>query len=88
MSGQMVSMPYMAMRLSRYVERPVIDSTGLAGNFDFKLEARPDDSKDQSSGDFVTGIFESVKELGLELKPAKAPVEVIVIDSVARPTAN
>ena len=88
MSGQSVSMPYMAMRLSRYLEHPVLDQTGLNGLFDFKLDPPSEDSREESQNDFIDGVFESVTRLGLQLKKGKGPTEIIVIDDVKRPTAN
>jgi uncharacterized protein (TIGR03435 family) len=88
MSGQTVSMPFMAIRLSRYLEHPVLDQTGLTGLFDFKLDPPSEDSREESQNDFIDGIFESVTKLGLQLKKGKGPTEIIVIDDVKRPTAN
>ncbi len=88
MSGQTVSMPFIAMRLSRYLEHPVLDQTGLTGLFDFKLDPPSEDSREESHNDFIDGIFESVTRLGLQLKEGKGPTEIIVIDDANRPTAN
>jgi uncharacterized protein (TIGR03435 family) len=40
-------------------------------------------------GGFTGAIFQAVKDLGLELKSRKAPVETIIVDRVEKtPTAN
>jgi len=88
MSGQTVSMSYMAMRLSRYLESPVLDRTGLVGTFDFKLEPHSGDSSQESKSSFLDGIFESVARLGLKLNRTKAPIDTIIIDEVSKPTEN
>jgi uncharacterized protein (TIGR03435 family) len=63
----------------------VIDKTGLTGLYDFTLEYA-------SASDYATGpsIFGAVeKQLGLKLDKSKAPLDVIVIDRIAKtPTAN
>ena len=65
---------------------PLVDETGIKGAFDFNLKyaliVRPD-----SGG---VGIIDAVdKQLGLKLEPTKAPLPVIVVDSVEeKPTAN
>jgi bla regulator protein BlaR1 len=77
------------------VDRPVVDATGLTGRYDFKLTWSP------NRGDFAalpgesaadpegTPFLEAVKEqLGLRLKPGKAPLKVLVIDRVERPSEN
>ena len=74
------------------LDRPVIDKTGLTGKFDFDLTWRPD--LQQVGGQGVTNsdvpdIFTALQEqLGLKLESSKGPVEVLVIDSVSRPTEN
>ena len=84
--------------------RVVIDATGLKGSYDFTLNWTPDDvhiaqfngagagqgpantSPPESSG---LSIFTALQEqLGLKLKSRKAPVEVLVIDHVERPSPN
>ena len=74
--------------------RKVIDKTGLAGHFDFKLNWTPmmtngplgNDAKVLESG---PSIFTALKEqLGLELKPITGPLDTIVIDHVEMPSEN
>jgi uncharacterized protein (TIGR03435 family) len=88
MMGSDLSMQYMAARLTLFLNRPVVDRTALQGNFDFQLPPPPGDSPNQSEMDFTDGILESVKQIGLTLKPGKAPVNFLVIDDVHRPTPN
>lgn len=68
-----------------FAGRPVIDKTGLTGNYDFviKFSSRADSNSDAPS--FFTAIEE---ELGLKLQPTKAPLELLVIDNAERPTQN
>jgi uncharacterized protein (TIGR03435 family) len=81
--GTNASMPFVAERLSRYLDRPVIDQTKLKGAFDFDVPPPGDAKVDPSNA-----IFEGMPHLGLKLKPAKAPVKTIVIDSATKPTEN
>jgi uncharacterized protein (TIGR03435 family) len=70
-----------------YFDRPVVDSTGLKGVYDFKLEWI-------SYGEFIRGdtgpsIFTAVQRLGLRLEPRKQPMEIFVIDHCDKlPTEN
>jgi uncharacterized protein (TIGR03435 family) len=84
LAGQNISMPELTARLSGYLDRPVVDQTGLKGSYDFKFEY----STDEATFDVVSCIFGSVQGIGLRLKPAKGPVESIVIDHIERPTEN
>ena len=69
--------------------RYVIDKTGLTGHYDFELRWTPDDTPADSPIANGPSIFAAVQEqLGLKLEPAKAPVEVLVIDSAQRPSEN
>lgn len=60
--------------------RPVIDKTGLAGNYALRLRystKAPDDAPA-----LPTALRE---QLGLTLKPVDAPMDVVVIDHIERP---
>ena len=82
----------MAALLSSVLSRPVLDQSGLSGEFDFTL-----DSPDINMGRMVPledvpgpSIFTAIQEqLGLKLVSEKVPVDYLVIDHVDRvPTAN
>lgn len=78
------SMPDLALRLSQYFEKPVLDRTGLTGSYDFRVEYRSDDARP----DVISMILTTVQELGLKLEVSKGPVESIVIEHVEKPSAN
>lgn len=72
------------------LNRPVEDQTGLTGRFNLRLAWTPDGlaaATDNPSTlpDFFTAIRE---QLGWKLVSAKAPVDVLVIDRVERPSPN
>ena len=68
------------------VGRVVLNQTGLTGEFDIDLNWAPDQSAPSTGG---VSFFTAVREqLGLKLEPAKAPVDVLVIDRVERPAEN
>jgi uncharacterized protein (TIGR03435 family) len=70
--------------LSDQSGRQVIDETGLTGKYDFQFAFAPD-LGDATGPSLFTAIQQ---ELGLRLESKKGPVEVIVIDSVEKPSAN
>jgi len=70
--------------LAGATDRVVLDRTGLDGGFEIDLEWSPD----QTATD-KPSIFTAVEEqLGLKLESTKAPVDVVVIDHVERPTED
>jgi uncharacterized protein (TIGR03435 family) len=86
MTGRKVSMPELAKNLGDMAGRTVIDNTGLKGDYDFKLDWQTSEATDEA----LPSIFIAVQEqLGLKLVSVKkAPVEVIVIESIAKASAN
>jgi uncharacterized protein (TIGR03435 family) len=81
------SMKRLADQLSVKLDRPVVDETGLAGNYDYTLEWKPDGAVAEDSS--APSIFAAVEEqLGLKLEPKKASVETMVIDHVTKPSEN
>jgi uncharacterized protein (TIGR03435 family) len=74
----------LAFSLSGAADRIVIDKTGLTGEYEIELTWAPDDQPDAGPS-----IFTAVQEqLGLKLEPAKAPLDVVVIDHLERPSEN
>ena len=94
------SMADLAGVLQRLVlDGPVVDQTGIAGRYDFTLNWTPDDSQFgdvRSRIRFPTGrsdvppdLFTAIQEqIGLNLDATRAPVEVLVIDHVEKPSDN
>jgi bla regulator protein blaR1 len=75
--------------------RPVLDGTGLSGKFDFALEWTPrpgGPAVDANAAEFQQpgpSFLQAVREqLGLKFKEDKAPIEIVVIDHIARPSEN
>lgn len=84
LAGKNISMPVMAQRLSRYLQKPVLDQTGLKGFFDFEYKY----DNDEAQPDAVSCIVTSLQALGLRLRPSQGPVETILIDYAEKPAAN
>jgi uncharacterized protein (TIGR03435 family) len=78
--------------LARYLGlvagRPVIDRTGHEGMVDIKLDFTPA-SRVSAEADAAPSIFAALPDqLGLRLQPGRAPVNVLIIDDVERPSEN
>ena len=69
------------------IDRPVLDRTGLKGHYAFDLKFAPPQNTNPNPDrpQFITALQE---QLGLRLEAARAPVDVLVIDSVERPSEN
>jgi uncharacterized protein (TIGR03435 family) len=83
--GEGASMAMLADRLSELLERPVLDRTRLAGEFDFTLEFATDSEEIASSASMFTAVRQ---QLGLRLEATKGQVEHLTIVDVGRPVAN
>jgi len=71
------------------LDRPVVDQTGLQGQYDFVLKWTPNDADAADPALASPGIFTAMQEqLGLKLEAVKAQADVVVIDKVERPSAN
>jgi uncharacterized protein (TIGR03435 family) len=97
--GTSMTMLAMSM-LTGPAGRLVVDRTGLTGGYDFDFEYAPEPAPGAAPGppsasDPATavtdrpGLFTALEEqLGLKLQPARAPIDVLVIDRVTPPTDN
>lgn len=101
LEGKKVKMTQLADNLARFVDRPVIDDTGLKSAYDFKLEFSLEEMKSlmRTSGsdpNLLAGVPEqgrsimsSLQSFGLKLEARKSPMEVYVIDKIEKtPTEN
>jgi uncharacterized protein (TIGR03435 family) len=86
---------FTAMLQRAVLDRPVVDKTGLTGRYDFDLEWAPDES--QFGGDIPAAaadapsapLFVAVQEqLGLKLEATRGPVEELIVDGAAEPSAD
>jgi uncharacterized protein (TIGR03435 family) len=89
--------------LSYILDRPVIDKTEWKETFDVHLEFVPDESPaagpstaasdaprpgvtSDGSGPSITTALQ--EQLGLSLRSTKGPIEILIIDSAEKPSAN
>jgi uncharacterized protein (TIGR03435 family) len=93
-----VSLAQLTQMLSQFTQRIVLDRTGLSGHFDIDLTFTPERmpqgapppgapplTVDPNGPSLFTALQE---QLGLKLESDRAPVEVLVIDHVERPTPD
>ena len=85
-TAQKIDMAGLADALATESDRTIVDQTGLAGEYDVTLKWTPD-ATDQDPA--ATSLFTAIQEqLGLRLESAKAPVEILVIDSAQKASEN
>ena len=83
------SMSDFRLGMQYFLDKPVVNETGLDGRYTFALKWVPDDMKGAVDGDGPPGLFTAIQEqLGLKLEATKGPVDVMVMDRVTRPSAN
>jgi uncharacterized protein (TIGR03435 family) len=93
MSGSGISIDRLISMLGPQAGRPIINKTNLTGTYDFSLKFVPvantaaglDSNAEPTGPSFFTALEE---QLGLKLESSKGPVEVLVIDSVQKPSEN
>jgi uncharacterized protein (TIGR03435 family) len=93
LNAKKVNMQWFAAFLIQKLGVTVVDETGLKGEYDFILHWSPEStqlaSPDDPFGSKYPSIFTAVREqLGLRLIKRTVPTELLVIDSVQRPSPN
>jgi bla regulator protein blaR1 len=92
-----MTMEGFARRLQSYLGRAIVDRTGLAGYYDgdFEFTAEiaipppPPGRPHPYEGRVFPSIFSVLpQQLGLRLESGRGPVDVLVIESIERPTEN
>jgi uncharacterized protein (TIGR03435 family) len=79
------TIPQLCARLSTFMDRPIVDQTNLKGVFDLTLDFAPEGVDSTEFPSIFTALQE---QLGLKLESAKAPIKVLVVDRMERPSAN
>jgi uncharacterized protein (TIGR03435 family) len=79
--------------LSTYMDRPVVDMTGLAGFYDFTLKFEGSqtgvEAKLTMRDWFTSSVFTDIqKQLGLQFAADRAPLDYVVVDHVEKPSEN
>jgi len=103
-AGGSSSMTQLARALSNRVGRPVIDKTGLTGNFEFTVDFQPDFGGLRGGGPptpppgapplppvdpDAPSVFAALQEqLGLKLEAKRGPVDTLVIKSAEMPNPD
>jgi uncharacterized protein (TIGR03435 family) len=86
------SMPQFANFASRFMQKPVLDRTGIDGAFDFRWTVQDADPNDHDAASFTNTYQTSfplfVQASGLKLTKSTGPIETFVIDHADLPTAN
>jgi uncharacterized protein (TIGR03435 family) len=98
--GGATAFPEFVRFLGDFLDRPVVDKTGLSGTFDLELQFTADRGAVPGSPapggltvarnpDEIPSIFTAIQEqLGLRLEAGRGMVEVLVVDRVAQPTPD
>lgn len=92
-------MSQIAAVLQNFLDKPVVDQSELSERYDFTVTFTPDAGQLARLGapplppadnpDAAPDVFAAFQQqLGLKLESAKAPVEVMVIDKVEKPSEN
>ena len=91
-----IPMPRLAAFLGGVLGRVVLDETGLTGPFDVDLQWRPDIGLSPDLTEAAKARIEARpalpvalrEQLGLELQSRRAPVTLVVVDSISQPTPD
>jgi len=86
-AGRKVPIAKLAAYLTRTLEMPVTDETGLVGNFDFEL-TWDSDAPPLASPDPALVAAALQEQLGLRLEKGRRAIETLVVDHVERPSGN
>ncbi|HTI99422.1 MAG TPA: TIGR03435 family protein [Dongiaceae bacterium] len=71
--------PNLINRLESYLEQPVVDATGLQGNFNVRLDWTDQNNTAPAKAKLRQAVLD---QLGLELVPINMPVELFVVEKI------
>jgi uncharacterized protein (TIGR03435 family) len=91
LNGRAIKMEWLARVIGDDIgDRPIVDHTGFTGYFNVTdLTWAPLSGANATSDPDAPSLSTALKEkLGVRIVPSKAPIEVLVIDGIRRPTPN
>jgi uncharacterized protein (TIGR03435 family) len=96
LSANAVQISSLVILLQGSSDRIILDKTGLTGRFDIHFRFHRDtapstqtpDGAPSPSDATAPSIFTAIQDLGLKLESARAPLDVVVVDSVQKPSEN
>jgi uncharacterized protein (TIGR03435 family) len=75
--------------VSRFTARPIIDMTGIKGQYEFQLDFAGEIPGDEIPAESAHSVFDAFKRYGLRLEARKAPIEMLIVTHVEKePTEN
>jgi uncharacterized protein (TIGR03435 family) len=100
---QALPMSFVTEHLALHLNQPVVDRTGLTGDYDFTLKFSPEgampDHKEMHGGkeitvhtlplsNTMTALLAAIEDqLGLKLEPQTIPMPVLIVDRAENPSA-
>ena len=83
-----IDMADLALYLSGWSERPIVDQTGLSGLYAIQTEGWADEWASPGGDPSRQTLGEMLDQLGLKLIKKRGPVEVYVVEHIERPSGN
>src|SRR5580658_8781357 len=75
--------------VSRFTARPVVDMTGIKGQYEFQLDFAAETDGAAAPVEPTHSVFDAFKQYGLRLEARKAPIEMLVVTHLEKqPTDN
>jgi uncharacterized protein (TIGR03435 family) len=83
------SIKFLCTILQAQIGSPVLDKTGLTGNYAFRLQYYAPKLYSEGDESTFTSVFDAVQEqLGMKLVRTSSPVEYVIVDHIEKPTPN
>jgi uncharacterized protein (TIGR03435 family) len=88
LTGTAVPISMLLTLLQGRSDRIILDKTGFNGLFDLDFQFAKDSGAIAPRDMAIPFLFTAIQEIGLKLEPAKAPLPVVIVDKIEKPTEN
>jgi uncharacterized protein (TIGR03435 family) len=86
LAARAMALSNLALNISRWADRVVVDRTGLAGEFDWDVQWTPEVLTADATPSPGPSLFDAVRDqAGFRLERQRAAVDVVVVEGVAHP---